>query len=118
MTNADKIRQMTDEEMAEWLEYISNALRHGVVYLQPWIEWLKEEEEKNQNMRDMLLQITGFCVHVELDNTGSFTDVDANKMIDRIQKAIEQDPRCEMLITKKGEGGLMHRILYQKRIEE
>jgi len=47
MTNADKIRQMTDEEMAEWLEYISNALRHGVVYLQPWIEWLKEEEEKN-----------------------------------------------------------------------
>jgi len=68
-------------------------------------------------MRDMLLQITGFCVHVELDNTDSFTDVDANKMIDRIQKAIEQDPRCEMIVDKP-DGGLMHRILYQKRIEE
>lgn len=45
-TNADRIRQMTDEEMAKWLEYISNALRHGVVDSQPWIEWLKEEAEE------------------------------------------------------------------------
>lgn len=67
-------------------------------------------------MKDMLLH-TGFCVHVELDNTDSFTDVDAKKMIDRIQKAIEQDPRCEMIIDKPG-GGFMHRILYQERIEE
>lgn len=66
-------------------------------------------------MRDMLLH-TGFCVHVELNDTDSFTDADAEKMVDRIQKAIEQDQRCEMLITKKGEGGFMHRILYQERI--
>ena len=46
MTNADKIRQITDEEMAKWLEYISNSLRHGVVDSQPWIEWLKEEAEE------------------------------------------------------------------------
>lgn len=67
-------------------------------------------------MRDMLLHTLGFCVHVKLDDTDSFTDADADKMLDRIQKAIEQDPRCEMLITKKGEGGFMHRILYQERI--
>ena len=48
-TNADKIRQMTDEEMAEWLEYISNALRHGVIISQPWLEWLKEEVKENAN---------------------------------------------------------------------
>lgn len=68
-------------------------------------------------MRDLLLHV-GFCVHVELHETDAFPESDAEKMVDRIQKAIEQDPRCEMLITKKGEGGLMHRILYQKRIEE
>lgn len=66
-------------------------------------------------MRDMLLHTLGFSVHVALDDTDTFTDADADKMLDRIQKAIEQDPRCEMLITKKGEGGFMRRILYQDR---
>lgn len=38
-TNADHIRSMTDEELAEFLESISrNEL---------WFEWLKEENETN-----------------------------------------------------------------------
>lgn len=68
-------------------------------------------------MRDLLLYIE-FCVHVELHETDAFPESDAEKMMDRIQKAIEQDPRCEMLVSKKGECGFMHRILYQKRIKE
>jgi hypothetical protein len=36
-TNADKIRQMTDEELAEWLE--NHCYQYG------WLNWLKQEAE-------------------------------------------------------------------------
>ena len=39
MTNADKIRALTNEELAELLEYISN----DAVDSEQWLEWLKEE---------------------------------------------------------------------------
>lgn len=40
MTIADRIRTMTDEELAEWLGHIGNA------YYKPnggWLDWLKRE---------------------------------------------------------------------------
>ena len=40
ITNADRIRAMTDEELTEWLGYIGDA------YYEPdggWLDWLKEE---------------------------------------------------------------------------
>lgn len=47
MTNADKIRQMTDEELAEWL--IPKTESHGFdsyeEMVNSWIKWLKEEVE-------------------------------------------------------------------------
>lgn len=39
-SNGDRIRIMTDEELAEWLGYIGDA------YYEPdggWLDWLKEE---------------------------------------------------------------------------
>ena len=45
ITNADRIRAMSDEELAEWLadhpvvsEYDENNLRHKA-----WLDWLKQE---------------------------------------------------------------------------
>ena len=38
MTNADRIRSMTDEELADWL--VMNG--DGSDY-QTWLEWLREE---------------------------------------------------------------------------
>jgi len=46
MTNADKIRQMTDEELAKWIIMITQILTTpGGVLKKPLIEWLKEEAE-------------------------------------------------------------------------
>jgi len=49
ITNADKIRQMTDNQLAEWLTFIESR----ILGMQPmleraaleadWLEWLKEE---------------------------------------------------------------------------
>ncbi len=64
-------------------------------------------------MRDLLLQVK-FLVHVELHDTDSFPESDVQIMLDRIQKSIEQDSRCTMIIEKQF-GGLMPRILYQER---
>ena len=36
-TNADRIRAMTDEELAEWLE--AHCYQYG------WLDWLKQEVE-------------------------------------------------------------------------
>ena len=38
-TNADKIRQMSDEELAEWLE--NHCYQYG------WLSWLKQEAESD-----------------------------------------------------------------------
>jgi len=44
VTNADKIRQMSDEELAEWLENIDTAFEEGtVVMTNGWLDWLKQE---------------------------------------------------------------------------
>ena len=41
MTNADQIRAMTDEELAEWL---TECLRNIRIYSKPaWADWLAEE---------------------------------------------------------------------------
>ena len=41
MTNADRIRAMTDEELAEWLTECPRKLR---IYSEPaWADWLAEE---------------------------------------------------------------------------
>lgn len=45
-TNADKIRQMSDEELAEWLaehQKIGDAETHRDGYRQLWFDWLKQE---------------------------------------------------------------------------
>ena len=47
ITNADRIRAMTDEELAEYLYSVENAPEVFVLGLQDlWIEWLKEVVEE------------------------------------------------------------------------
>ena len=42
MTNADKIRAMTDEELADWLTELPNIR----IYSRPaWLDWLEEEQD-------------------------------------------------------------------------
>lgn len=40
ITNADKIRSMTDEELADYLRYYSDMYAR---YDMDWLDWLKEE---------------------------------------------------------------------------
>jgi hypothetical protein len=43
-TNADRIRAMTDEELAEWLESLTTS--SGWTFLlfgKSWLDWLKQE---------------------------------------------------------------------------
>lgn len=40
MTNADRIRAMTDEELAEWL---FQAWHKSWYTLQEWLDWLRQE---------------------------------------------------------------------------
>lgn len=50
MTNADKIRQMTDEELLEWVDGLSNAR----MPYDRWRAWLAEEADgsKSKEMED------------------------------------------------------------------
>lgn len=52
ITNADKIRSMTDEELAEWLEYRDDncprARCPGGSCHDCWIDWLKSPVEEEQ----------------------------------------------------------------------
>ena len=45
MTNADKIRAMTDEELAKWI--VKRTEGWGMpecdLYVQSWLDWLKQE---------------------------------------------------------------------------
>lgn len=43
ITNADRIRQMSDEELAEFLNEVRPAERF---LTKTWLEWLKKEVEK------------------------------------------------------------------------
>lgn len=49
MTNADKIRQMTDEQLAVWLCMITAPRGDGKknTRLLKWLEWLKQEVSEN-----------------------------------------------------------------------
>ena len=42
-TNADRIRSMTDEELAEWLEDRFQLPINGL-----WLDWLKQETEEGE----------------------------------------------------------------------
>lgn len=43
-TNADSIRAMTDEELAEWLDNIDTAYEpETIVSRHGWLEWLRQE---------------------------------------------------------------------------
>lgn len=44
-TNADRIRSMTDEELAEWLCDIAGWLPMYEGKMHPILDWLKEESE-------------------------------------------------------------------------
>ena len=43
-TNADRIRAMSDEELAEWIVIITTAMRKD---RKPWLDWLKQECDDN-----------------------------------------------------------------------
>ena len=45
MTNADKIRKKSDEDLAAWLEGLVKIVAEAGrdAFDQPWIEWLKED---------------------------------------------------------------------------
>lgn len=47
LTNADRIRAMTDEELADWFSSIAEeAVKHGgKIKSSCWLDWLKEESE-------------------------------------------------------------------------
>lgn len=50
LTNADRIRAMTDEELAEAIckvELMSD--KHGHRGFQAWLDWLKEEADNGKN---------------------------------------------------------------------
>jgi len=48
MTNADKIRAMSDNQLAEWLAFLENRILEkqpmldGATLKAAWLEWLKE----------------------------------------------------------------------------
>ena len=50
-TNADRIRSMTDEELAEWLKTIVQSMSLPIAFVgfdkkemvEDWLAWLKEE---------------------------------------------------------------------------
>lgn len=50
-TNADKIRQMSDEELARFLDSVETDGRlYGPRgYLLYWLDWLKQEVEESEN---------------------------------------------------------------------
>lgn len=46
-TNADRIRKMSDEELAEYLSKVQGDIFRGEMRLTPqWIDWLQQEVER------------------------------------------------------------------------
>jgi hypothetical protein len=46
MTNADRIRQMTDEELARWAWAIQSGIICADLYTtEDWLNWLKKEAD-------------------------------------------------------------------------
>lgn len=46
MTNADRIRAMTDEELAVWVSALSSIQYHIGADPHHWLDWLKQESEE------------------------------------------------------------------------
>ena len=47
VTNADRIRSMSDEELAEWLDNIDTAYElETVVSQHGWLDWMRQEVTK------------------------------------------------------------------------
>jgi len=50
-TNRDRLRHMTNEELAEWLaehQKIGDAETHRDGYRQLWLDWLTQEVQENE----------------------------------------------------------------------
>ena len=50
-TNRDRLRHMTNEELAEWLaehQKIGDAETHRDGYRQLWLDWLKQEVQEDE----------------------------------------------------------------------
>lgn len=46
-TNADRIRNMTDEELAEWFDTVTKDVLGGSTWNKKgWLKWLREESEE------------------------------------------------------------------------
>lgn len=46
-TNADQIRNMTDEELAEWFDTVTKDVLGGSTWNKKgWLKWLREESEE------------------------------------------------------------------------
>lgn len=54
MTNADRIRSMTDEEMAEWITNMCEFERHGEPYKSIYNLDTDNEEEIHDSYGDLL----------------------------------------------------------------
>lgn len=47
MTNADRIRSMTDEELAEWFNTVTKDVLSGSTWNKKgWLKWLRAESEE------------------------------------------------------------------------
>ena len=47
MTNADRIRNMTDEELAKWFDTVTKDVLGGSTWdKNGWLKWLKAESEE------------------------------------------------------------------------
>ena len=44
MTNADKIRSMSNDELVQWIKIICKNARAGLSPTGGWDEWLKQED--------------------------------------------------------------------------
>ena len=44
-THADKLRAMTDEELAEWISYITGHEQYRDVLPEAWLDWLRQEAD-------------------------------------------------------------------------
>ena len=51
MTNADRIRAMSDEELADYFAEVGSEVNNGTIYSdrpEDWFEWLKQPAEEEE----------------------------------------------------------------------
>lgn len=61
-------------------------------------------------MKDILTHI-GFDVHISLSDGQEYTKEEYEKMMDRIQTAVESDDRCEMMVTNLHTNRMERRVV-------